>query len=188
MPPHPSATQNHFFASGCWGGGLTAKMSAVSHSRHACCVTQQSCLLCHTANRSAVSHSRHVCSLTRQTRLRRRTTDISAESRSSRICCVTQQTGLLRRTADTSVCHIADMSAASHRRHVCCSTQLNSPQEVVTLFCHSASSQVDIHTYTCTYIYISYVNGTLRRGPYGAHSACMAGALLPQYASFPKYT
>ena len=39
LPP-PLATQNHCFASGCWGGGLTADMSAVSHSRRVCCVTQ----------------------------------------------------------------------------------------------------------------------------------------------------
>ena len=46
---------------------LTADMSAVSHrsmsalsrSRHVFCVTQQTCLLCHTADMSAVSPSRH---------------------------------------------------------------------------------------------------------------------------------
>ena len=38
----------------------TADMSAVWYSRHACCVTQQLCLLCDTADRTAVWHSRHV--------------------------------------------------------------------------------------------------------------------------------
>ena len=34
--------------------GHTADMSAVSHARHVCCVTQQTCLLCDTASMSAV--------------------------------------------------------------------------------------------------------------------------------------
>ena len=33
--------------------------SAVKHSRHVCCLTHQTCLLCDTADISAVSHSRH---------------------------------------------------------------------------------------------------------------------------------
>ena len=32
-------------------------MSAVSDSSHACCVTQQACLVCHTADMSALSHN-----------------------------------------------------------------------------------------------------------------------------------
>ena len=47
----------------------------VSHSRHVCCVTQQTCLLCDTANIGCV---------TQQTCLLCRT-----------VCCVTQQTCLL---------------------------------------------------------------------------------------------
>ena len=38
-----------------------ADMSAASHSRHVCCVTQQPCLQCDTADMSAVSHNRHTC-------------------------------------------------------------------------------------------------------------------------------
>ena len=76
LPPHPPATQNHSVASGVWGVGLChrADMSAVSHhNRHVCCVTQQTCLLNHTADKSAVSHSRHGCCVARQTCLPCRT-------------------------------------------------------------------------------------------------------------------
>ena len=38
----------------------TAEMSAVSHSRHVCCLTQQTRVLSHMADMSAVSQSRHV--------------------------------------------------------------------------------------------------------------------------------
>ena len=85
-------------------------MSAVSHSRHVCCVSQQTCLLCHTADMSAVSHSRHVCCVTQQTCLLCHTADMSAVSHSRHVCCVPQQTCLL--------CDTADMSAVSHSRHV----------------------------------------------------------------------
>ena len=76
-----------------------------SHSRHVFCVTQQTCLLCHTADMSAVSHSRHVCCDTQQTCLLCHTADMSAASRNRHVCCATQQTCLLR--------HTAEMSAAS---------------------------------------------------------------------------
>ena len=42
--PSPAATQNHGFVSQAGRGN-----SAVSHRRHVCCVTQQTCLLCDTA-------------------------------------------------------------------------------------------------------------------------------------------
>ena len=49
-------------------------MSAVSHSRHVCSATQQTCLPCDTAgvaaashSMSAVWHSGHVCRVTQQT-------------------------------------------------------------------------------------------------------------------------
>ena len=45
-------------------------MSAVSHSRHVCRLTQQTCLLCHTADISVASHSRHVCCVTSFTPLK----------------------------------------------------------------------------------------------------------------------
>ena len=54
LAPPPLATQKRLFASACWGGGLTADMSAVSHSRHVYCVRQHECLLCRTADMSAV--------------------------------------------------------------------------------------------------------------------------------------
>ena len=41
-------------------------MSAVSHSRHVCCVQKQTCLACDTADMSAVAHSRPVCCATGQ--------------------------------------------------------------------------------------------------------------------------
>ena len=73
-----------------------------SHGRHVCCVTQQTCLLCHTAEMSAVSHSRDVCCVTQQSCLLCHAADMSAASHSRHVCCVTQQTCLL--------CHTADMS------------------------------------------------------------------------------
>ena len=82
-------------------------MSAVSHSKHVCCFTQQTCLLCHTADISAFLRSRH-CLLCR-------TADVSAVSHRRHVCCVKQQTCLL--------CDTADMSAASHSRHDCCVAQ-----------------------------------------------------------------
>ena len=75
---------------------VSADMSAVSHRRHVCCVTQQTCLLCHSADMSAVSHSRHVCCVTQQTCLLCHTADMSAVSHSSHVCCVRKQTCLKR--------------------------------------------------------------------------------------------
>ena len=69
-------------------------MSAVSDSRHFCCVTKQTCLLCQTKDMTAVSQSRHVCL-------------VSVVSYSRHVCCVTHQACLL--------CQIANMSAMSHR-------------------------------------------------------------------------
>ena len=67
--------------------------SAVSHSRHVCCVTQQTCLPRDTADMSAVPHSRHVfCCVTQQTCLPCRTEDMSPVSFSRLVCCATQQT------------------------------------------------------------------------------------------------
>ena len=57
---------------------LAADMSAVSHSRHVCCVTLQTCALCHTADMSAVPHSRHACCFTQQTYRLCHTGDMSA--------------------------------------------------------------------------------------------------------------
>ena len=79
-----------------------ADMSAVSGSRHVCCVTQQTCLLCATADMSAVSHSRHVCCVTQETCLPCQTADISTASHSRHVCCVTQQPCLPCDTADMS--------------------------------------------------------------------------------------
>ena len=59
----------------------TADMSAVPHSRHVCCVIQQTCL--------AVSHSRHVCCVTQQTCPRCHIADMSAVSHSRHVCCAT---------------------------------------------------------------------------------------------------
>ena len=42
------------------------------------CVTQQTCLLCHTADMSAVTHSRHVCCVTPQTCLLCHMADMSS--------------------------------------------------------------------------------------------------------------
>ena len=93
----------------------TADMSAVSHtrhcccvtSRHVCCVTQQTCLICHIADMSAVSHNRQVFFVTQQTCLLCHTADITAASHSRRDCCVTvtQPAPML--------CHTSDMSALS---------------------------------------------------------------------------
>ena len=77
--PTPLATQNNRFASGCWGG---------AHSRHVCCLTQQTCLLRHTADVSAVSHGRHVCCVTQPTCL------LSHTSNSRHVYCAAQQTML----------------------------------------------------------------------------------------------
>ena len=102
LPPAPAT-------GGCFGllgrGAFAppsspAPSSALSHSRHACCVTQQTCLLCHAADMSAVSRSRHVCCVTRQTFLLCRTADTSAVPHSRHVCCVTS-------------------------RHVCCVAQLS---------------------------------------------------------------
>ena len=104
LAPVPPATQHHSFASGVRNVGLchTADMSAVSRSKHLCCVKQQTCLPCHTADTSAVSHSRHV--------LPCHTADTSAVSHSRHVCCVTLQTRV--------PCHTAGMVAVSHGRHV----------------------------------------------------------------------
>ena len=59
-----------------------------------CCVTQQEL--------SVVSHSRHDCRVTRQTCPPCHAADVSAVSRSRCVCCITQQTCLLCHTADTS--------------------------------------------------------------------------------------
>ena len=67
----------------------TTDMSAMSHSRHVCCVTQHTCVLC-----------RHVCCVTQQTCLLCHKPHVSAVARSRHFCCVTQQT-----------CHTADISA-----------------------------------------------------------------------------
>ena len=83
-----------------------ARMSAVWHSRHVCCLTQQTCLLCCAADISAVHHSRLVCCVT---------ADMSAVSHSRHVCIVTQQKCLL--------CHAADMSIVWDSRYACCVTQ-----------------------------------------------------------------
>ena len=112
---------------------LTADMSAVSHSRHVCCVTQRACLLCDTADivccvtqqtLSAVSHSRqcllfHTADMSAVSHSRQcllfHTADMSAVSH-SRQC-------LLCQTADMSAVSHSSMSAASNSRHVCCDIQ-----------------------------------------------------------------
>ena len=68
-------------------------------------VTQQTCLLCHTADMSALSRSRHVCWVTQLTYLLCHAADVSAVSRSRHVCWVTQLTYLL--------CHAADMTSVS---------------------------------------------------------------------------
>ena len=93
----------------------TRTQSAVSHTIHFCCVTQQTHLLCHTADMLAESHSRHVCCHPQQTCLLCDTADMTAVSHSRHDCCVTQQT--------CWPCPTADMSAVSHSRSVRCVTQ-----------------------------------------------------------------
>ena len=126
MSTPPSGTkplsQNHGFVSQAWEG-----MSAVSHSRHVGCVTQQTCPLCHTsdmsavsrhtADMSAVSHSRHVC-----------------VSPSTPVCGVTQQTCLLHDTAS--------MFAASHSRCVFGVAELNLPTKSFFVVRALTNSQV----------------------------------------------
>ena len=68
----------------------TQNRGFVSHNRHVCCVTQQKCLLCHTADMSAVSRSKHVCYATQQTCLLCHTAGMSVASHSRRVCRVTQ--------------------------------------------------------------------------------------------------
>ena len=114
------------------GGDTKPRLCVGSHSRHVCCVAQQTCLLCHTAEISASPHSRHVC-----------------------VCCVTQQTALLCHTADMTavsqqtclLCHTADTSAVPHSRHVCCDTQMSAVScsrhvccvaQQTCLLCHTA--------------------------------------------------
>ena len=90
-----------------------------------CCVTQQTCLLCHTEGMSAVSHMsavghvRHACCGTRQTCLLCRTADMSAVSRNRHDCCLTQRRHVFCAMQQTCPpCHAVDMSAASHSKHV----------------------------------------------------------------------
>ena len=52
----------------------------------------QTRLLCHTAEMSAASHRRHVCCVTEQTCQMSETADMPAEWHSKRVCCVRQQT------------------------------------------------------------------------------------------------
>ena len=79
----------------------TADMSTVSHSRHVRSVTQQTCLLCHTADMS--------CCVTQQTCLLCGAAGMITVLHNRHVCCTTQQTCLL--------CHTAE--AVSHSRHVC---------------------------------------------------------------------
>ena len=61
-PPHSCDTKR-LFCVGLPGRGLPLHPS----SRHfPCSVTWQTCLLCHTADMSAVLHSKHVCCVTQQ--------------------------------------------------------------------------------------------------------------------------
>ena len=93
-------------------GALPRTQSAVSRSRHVCCVTQQTYLLHHKAGLSAGSHSTHVCCVTRQTCQLRETADIPAVSHSRHVCCVKRQTLLLcHRTCMPSL--TANMSAVA---------------------------------------------------------------------------
>ena len=94
--PFSAATQNHSFVSQAGG--------------HVCCVTEQTCPLCHAADIAALSRSKHVCCVTQQTRLMCHTANMSAMSHSRHVCCVTQQTCLLQHTADMSLCHTAESS------------------------------------------------------------------------------
>ena len=67
---------------------LACHMSAVSHSRHACCVTQQACQLCHTAT--------HVSGVIQQT--------CPLCNTENDACCVSKQrlSGTNRRILDTA--------------------------------------------------------------------------------------
>ena len=78
-------------------------MSAVSHSRHVCCVTHQIRLLCHTADMSAVSHIRYVCCVTQQMC---HALDMSAVSHSRQVCCFTKWTRLLCHTECLTHLHL----------------------------------------------------------------------------------
>ena len=58
------------------------------HIHTVCCVSQQTCLLCHTAEISAVSHRRHVCWVTQRTCLLFPTVHMSVVSQSRHFSCV----------------------------------------------------------------------------------------------------
>ena len=87
----------------------TADMSAVSHSRHVCCVARQTRLLRDTADMSAVGQAfcltQQACLLCHTAVMHAAwdTAERSAVSGSRQVCCVAQQIRLL--------CHTADMSA-----------------------------------------------------------------------------
>ena len=122
--PHhtPPATQNCGFASGRWGACPPAVSPALSLSRHV--------LLCHKLDVSAVSQSRHVCCVTQHTCLLCRTAVMSAPSHSGCACCVAQQTSAVSlrhfccfAQQTCLLCCTTNLSAVSHRRHVCCITR-----------------------------------------------------------------
>ena len=68
-------------------------LSAVSHSRHVCCGTQQTCLPCDPADMSGVTHRRHVCWVAEQTCLLCHTAGMSSVSRRKHVkqLCPTQK-------------------------------------------------------------------------------------------------
>ena len=78
----------------------------------ACCVSQQTCLLCHTADMSDVS-------LIVQTRLLVHTADMSGGSRSRHVCGVVQQNVCCVARQINLPCDTADMPAVWRNRHVC---------------------------------------------------------------------
>ena len=85
------------------------------HSRHVCCVTQQTCLLCDTADMSTVWQSSHVCCVTQKTCLLCHTEDTTAVWHSLHVCCVTRQTCLLWDTADCVWVHTCMQEKSGER-------------------------------------------------------------------------
>ena len=96
------------------GEGAIDKRNVVRHSRHVCCLAQQTCLLRHTADMSAAQQSGQSFCVTQKTCL---------PCDTAHICCVSQQACLLWDTADMSSMQHQTLFVASHSRHVCCVTQ-----------------------------------------------------------------
>ena len=100
---------------------LTAEVSTVSHSKHACCVTPQTCLLSHAADINAAWQDQHASCIAQwrrrlgpqHTRLLRDAADTLAVSHSRPAWHGTQQRCPLCGAAGRSAVRTASMSAVS---------------------------------------------------------------------------